>query len=239
MDNLPPLGVQEDMPILKKNRASTGVNDLDILLEGGYPNPANIMVLGPAGTEKTALAFHFAIAGLEKSEVAIFITTDATPQNIKEKAASIGLDIPEGLIFVDCYSKTLGSSQQDEKSVVYLPGPSALEEFSVSLKEIIDRNVGKKMRVIFNTFSTFLLYNPKDSMLKFLQIVGGRLKNAGATTLFIVEEGVHDRQLISTVERSMDDKLVILDKGGSFELEMTSAGISVPIRLGPNGITII
>ena len=65
MNDLPPLGVQEEMPILKKNRFSTGVNDLDILLEGGYLNPASVVVLGPAGMEKTAIALLYFLKTLE------------------------------------------------------------------------------------------------------------------------------------------------------------------------------
>ena len=236
---LPPLAVQKEMPILKKNRFSTGVADLDLLMEGGYSNPANMLVLGPSGMEKTALGFHFAAAGLKANDVVIFVTTDATPHSIIEKASSAGIELGEKILFLDCYSNTLGTRSAEQKGVIYVPGPSALEEFSVAIKEMLDKNAGKRIRVVFNTLSTFLLYNPKESMLKFLQVVGGRLKNAGATTLIIVEEGVHDKQLISTVERSMDDKIVIVDKGGSYELEVTGMGLYVPIKMGPNGIMIV
>jgi KaiC/GvpD/RAD55 family RecA-like ATPase len=238
MAELPTLGVQEEMPIIKKNRLTTGVGDLDLILEGGYLNPADILLIGPAGMEKMAFAFHFARAK-KSGEVIVFITTDQTAKNVREKAASIGLKLPEDTIFIDCYSASLGAVKE-EKNVTYISSATALEDFSVAIKEIIEKNAGKRIRLVFNTFSTFLLYNPKDSILKFLQVVGGRLRNGGATTLFIVEEGVHDKQLISTVERSMDEKYIIHDKGGgAFDFEIFSAGITIPIKLGPNGVAIV
>ena len=84
---LPPLGVNEEMPILKKNRLSSGIPDLDIILEGGYLNPGNVMVLGPSGNEKAALAYHFAAAA-DPKEIVYIITADASPESIKEKAGA-------------------------------------------------------------------------------------------------------------------------------------------------------
>ncbi len=53
------LGVVEKLPILKKTRAPTGIADLDIIMEGGYQNPGNIMFVGPTGLEKNFLGLFF------------------------------------------------------------------------------------------------------------------------------------------------------------------------------------
>lgn len=237
MQDLPPLGVDKDNPILKKNKFSTGISELDILMEGGYPNPYNVLLVGPTGMEKSAMAFAFA-SSKKDGEVLIFITTDANAATIKEKAASIGIKLPEDTIFIDCYSNNVNSLPEQE-NIIYMGGPSALEDFSVTIKEILEKNIDKKFRVIFHTFSTFLLYNNKDSMLKFLQVVGGRLKNANATTLILVEEGVHDKQLISMILRYVDEHINLIDKGtGVFNIEFQN-GLQIPVKIGLNGINII
>ncbi len=237
--DLPPLGVDENMPIIKKNRLSTGIKDLDIILEGGYLNPGNILLLGPSCTEKTTLAYHFTAIGLKsKNEHVLFLTSDTTPTNIKEKASSLDLDLNGDLSFIDCYSSTIGSPSK-EPNVTSVPGPQSLEDMSFAISDIINKTAGKKLRVVFSSLSTLLLYNPKDSMLKFLQVVSGRLRNAGATVLFLVEEGVHDKQIISTVEHIIDEKYSIIDKGGSFEFSVPAFGLTLPIKLGPNGLMIL
>ncbi|MBI2080045.1 hypothetical protein HYT84_04730, partial [Candidatus Micrarchaeota archaeon] len=122
---------------------------------------------------------------------------------------------------------------------IIIPGPSALNDLSLAVNEAIKESAGKRMRIIFHSLSSFVLYNPKESLLKFIQVVGGRLKNADATVLFLLEDGMHEKQLVSTLEHSMDEKFVIHDKGGSFELEISSIQASVPIKLTPAGMNII
>ncbi len=242
MQELPPLGVDKDMPILRKNRLSTGIKELDIILEGGYQNPSNMIIMGPTGMEKNAFAFHYLGDGLKsKKDAVLVVLIDGAPQSLKDKSSSIGIELTdENIFFIDCYSSTLGMPVPDAtKQLIYVPGPSALEDMSVAIKEVINRTAGRKLRVVFYSLSSLMLYNPKESLVKFLQVVGGRLKNAEATTLFLVEEGVHDKQFLGMVEHGMDDKLTIHDKGGSFELELQALGISLPIKLGPNGISIV
>jgi len=230
------MGVDDTIPILKKNRMSTGIRDLDIVLEGGYINPGNVMLVGPAGSAKSAFAFHFAAAAGPNENI-YFITADATPEGIKEKAASLGIKIKDRTVFIDCYSSTIGGEKPSESELV-IPGPSSLNDLSLAINEAIVQSMGKKMRVVFYGLSTFLLYNPKDSILKFLQVVGGRLKKADATTLMLVEEGVHDKQLISTAGHMMDEIYTLAEKEGLLELELPSIAASVPIKLGPAGITV-
>ncbi len=238
---LPPLGVNEELPILKKNRLSSGIPDLDIILEGGYPNPGNVLVVGPSGNEKAALAYHFAAAAGPK-EIVYIITADASPESIKEKAGSLGLDLKgENIFFIDCYSQTLGEKKDavPSEKVTIVSGPGALNDVSISLSEAMKASTGKKMRVIFFSLSTFVLYNPKESITKFLQVIEGRMKNADATTLYLVEEGVHDKQLLSLLEHGMDEKIIIQETGGKFELTIPNIDMNVPIKLGPNGIGVM
>lgn len=236
---LPPLGVDENLPIIRKNKLSTGIKDLDMVLEGGYPNPGNVLLLGPTCIEKTAISYHFASGGLKsRNEHVLFLTSDTTPVSIREKAASVDIELGGEITFIDCYSTTIGAPSK-EQNVVGVAGPQSLEDLSFAISDIINKTAGKKLRVVFSSLSTLLLYNPRDSMLKFLQVVSGRLRNAGATTLFLVEEGVHDKPVLSMVEHIMDERYVITDKGGSFEFSAPGMGMSLPIKLGSNGIVIL
>jgi KaiC/GvpD/RAD55 family RecA-like ATPase len=152
----------------------------------------------------------------------------------------MGLDIKHAC-YIDCYSKTLGSKKEPESSerCIVVSGPGALNDISLVIKEMIAKAAGKKIRVIFFSLSTFVLYNPKDSIIKFLKVVEGRLKNADGTTLYLVEEGVHDKQLLSLMEHGIDEKLVLTEKAGKFELNVPSVNIPIPLKIGPSGIVVI
>ena len=232
------IGVNEQMPILKKSRFSTGIGDLDIILEGGYPNPGNIILIGPSGMEKAAFAYHFA-SGAGASENTYIVCGTSSPEDIIKKAGTLGINLNKpNIYFIDCYSATLGKPTESTEKIMMVPGPSALNDISLMLNEAIKASTGKKMRVVFDTLSTFVLYNPRDSIRKFLSIIEGRLKGAGATTLYLVDEGVHDKQLVSLLEHGMDEKYTIADKGGKFFLLVPEIDVMIQIKVGPTGLTI-
>lgn len=236
------LGVDEKMPILRKNRLSTGVLDLDIVLEGGYSNPGNIMIIGPSSIEKKMLAYHFAAAADGKKENSYIICGDSAPDDVIKKAASNGINLDkENVYFIDCYSQTLHSQKAPKptEKISIVPGPSALNDLSLALNDAMKTSEKKRIRIIFDTLSTFALYNPKDSIKKFLDVVCGRLKNANATGIYLIEDGVHDKQLLGRLEHGMDEKYKIADKGGDYILSLPVNGLDVPFRLGPSGISII
>jgi KaiC/GvpD/RAD55 family RecA-like ATPase len=229
------------MPVLKSNRLSTGIPDLDIIVEGGYLNPGNILMVGPGSIEKNAFAYHFAAAA-PQNENTYIVCAGHSPNDVMEKANSIGINLNrDNIKFIDCYTVTLGSNEvkPTEKTRV-VGGPSALNDLSLALNEVIAENTGKKIRIVFDTLSTFVLYNQKDSIRKFLNLIEGRLKGVGATTLYLVDEGVHDKQTISLLLQGMDSVYMIADSGsGRVTLTVPDLEMPIPIRVGPTGVVIL
>ena len=234
------LGVDEQMPILKANRLSSGIADLDVMMEGGYFNPGNIIILGPSGMEKSALAYHFAAAA-GPNENSYIICGNSSPAAIINKAGTIGIILNKPNVrFIDCYSATLTSvEQKPTERIKIVPGPSALNDISLAINEAIAESSGKRLRFVFDTLSTFVIYSPKDSIRKFLSVIEGRLKTVGATTIYLIDEGVHDRQLLSLLEHGMDGTYVIAEAGGKFTLTLPELDMGIPIRVGPTGIIIV
>ncbi len=218
-------------------RISTGISDLDLIMDGGYPNPGNFLLIGPSGNEKAAFGYHFASAA--KDENSYIICGNSSPADILSKAGNMGIDLGN-VKFIDCYSSTLGNSNPlNTEKITVVSGPSALNDISLALNDAMKESEGKRMRVVFDTLSTFVLYNSKDSIKKFLSVVSGRLKNAGATTVYLVDEGVHDKQLISLIEHGMDDSYSLIDSGGKMSLKVPDVDMALPIRVGPGGIVIV
>ncbi len=231
--------VVAELPVLRKNRVSTGIKELDIMLEGGYKWPGNLLLIGPSGIEKITFSYHFADAAAENENV-YFICSSSTPDEIIKKAATAGIDLKKPNIkFIDCYSTTTGAQKSDTEQIKIVPGPRALNDLSLALNDAMNESKGKRMRVIFHTLSVFVLYNPRESIQKFIDVVGGRLKEASASTLYLVEEGVHDRQLMGILERVMDEKYVITEKNGSLFLELPIINFNVPFKQGPAGIVVL
>lgn len=236
------LEVDEENPVLRKNKVSTGIADLNLILEGGYHNPANIMLVGPTGIEKAVFAYHFAAAADPKKENVYFICGDSSPAEIIKKAENFNIDMnKENIFFIDCYSSTLGGRTKPESSdkITVLSSPGALNDLSLALSEAVKSSTGKKIRVVFQTLSTFVLYNPPNSIRKFMTVIEGRLKGAGATTLYTVEEGVHDKQVLTLLERGMDQIYVLAESGGKFTLEVPRIPMPIPIKIGAAGVILV
>ncbi len=236
------LEVDENQPVLRKDRVPTGIDELDVILEGGYHNPANVMLIGPTGTEKAVFAYHFAAAADPKKEAVYFICGDSSPDEIIKQAENFGINMNrENIFFIDCYSPTLGGREEPESTekITVLSSPGALNDLSLAISEAIRKNADKRLRVVFQTLSTFVIHNPPNSIRKFLGVIEGRLKGAGATTLYVLEEGVHDKQTVTLIERGMEEIFVLEEKAGAFALTVPRIPMPIPVKLGASGITIV
>lgn len=233
------MGVNEEMPILKANRLSSGIPDLDIILEGGYFNPGNIIMIGPSGIEKAAFAYHF-ISSVGANENAYIICGNSSPADIINKASTLGMNLNKpNISFIDCYSATLGKADESNPKIKVVPGPGALNDISLMLNEAIKESTGKKIRIVFDTLSTFVLYNPSDSIRKFLSVIEGRLKSVNATAIYLVDDGVHDKQVLSLMAHGMDETYTIEDKGGKIVMVLPELDMPVPIKIGPAGVMVV
>lgn len=233
------LNVDEQLPLLKKSRLSTGMSDLDIILEGGYQNPGNIIIVGPSGSEKSALSYHFA-AATTQSECCMIICGSSSPADILNKAANYGINLNRNnIFFIDCYSNTLGKAAEPNERILTVSSPSSLNDLSLAINDITKLANGKKIRVIFDTLSTFVIYNPSDSIRKFLGVIEGRLRSANATVIYLVDDGVHDKQLLSLIEHGMDGVYQITETSGKFSLIIPEVDITIPIKLGPTGLSVV
>jgi circadian clock protein KaiC len=85
------LGLTHDAPI---ERVSTGIDDLDSMLEGnGFFRGSSILITGTAGTGKSTFAAHFAKAACERGEKAIIFAFEESPQQILRNMTSVGLEL--------------------------------------------------------------------------------------------------------------------------------------------------
>ncbi len=74
-------------------RVSTGVEGLDILLQGGYPKNYTIMVSGAPGTGKTILSMQFLYAGAKKGEKSLYLVFEQTVEDLIVQTELFGWDI--------------------------------------------------------------------------------------------------------------------------------------------------
>jgi KaiC/GvpD/RAD55 family RecA-like ATPase len=233
------LGVNKNLPVLRLNRASTGISQFDIMLDGGYKNPASVALIGPGGMEKPAFAFHFISAGIQAGDRVLIITTDRTPDELERMAGEMGISIKSELVkYLDCYSSTISAPAPPTPTVTQISGPGALNELSLTINESVEQMKAKRLRVVFYSLSTLSVHSQPDSLFKFLSLVDGRLKNANATTLFLIDEGMHDEKFLTQMKHSVDQEFTIKVSEGAKFVSSPEFPMDVPIKLGPLGVEV-
>jgi KaiC/GvpD/RAD55 family RecA-like ATPase len=138
-------------------RCPTGVEGLDELLEGGFPQGRTILVAGGCGTGKSILATQFLYNGAKKyGEPGVLVSLEQNPYRIKADMKNMGMDLEEleqdnKLIIVDA---SLSDSLFRQGTSEYTLSKSA--SFSLeSILGIIEDAVRKidAKRAVIDSFS--------------------------------------------------------------------------------------
>ncbi len=78
---------------VRRRRLSVGIPDLDKMMGGGIPEGDSLLVAGPSGTGKSALATQFIAEGLRRGEPGIMAIFEERPRGYMERADSFGLNL--------------------------------------------------------------------------------------------------------------------------------------------------
>ncbi|MBD3249310.1 hypothetical protein GF336_04660 [Candidatus Woesearchaeota archaeon] len=170
-------------------------------------NSASIIVSPPLEGKKE-LMFQLIRRALQDKEPVIFLLTDTSPEEIKKELlkSKIYYGAKKGLLnFIDCYSQQAGNDVSDTKDTRRISGPLAFNEISIALAQLEKDlfNTSKSHTIIFDSLSTILMYSNPQMAGRFLQILIAKIKNAGGSVLFTLEEGMHNKKDMITIEHLM------------------------------------
>ncbi len=160
----------------KRRRLSMGIPELDKMLGGGLLEGDSLLIAGPSGTGKSALATQFIAEGLRQGEPGIIAVFEERPHGYTERAAGFGLDL-----------KT--PQKQGKLEILYLrPLDLSVDETMQELLEAIQR-VGAKRLAIDSLVGFEMALAPgfradfRESLYRMI----GALTGAGVTILSTVE----------------------------------------------------
>jgi circadian clock protein KaiC len=87
------LGLNKKAEPPAQRRLSTGIPELDRMMGGGLLEGDSLLIAGPSGSGKSALATQFIAAGLRRGEPGILAIFEERPRGYAERAGNIGLDL--------------------------------------------------------------------------------------------------------------------------------------------------
>ncbi|WP_205519788.1 ATPase domain-containing protein [Pyxidicoccus caerfyrddinensis] len=157
-----------------EGRASFGLPELDVLMEGGLPLHSTTMLAGSMGIGKTLLAAHFAAEGARHSQPSLFVSFFDSPASLSSRARRIGLEmehhVKSGLL-----------------SFMHVPPMEAEADLVVDRVLTSITRMGAKRVVIDGLTSLEEAIDDRERRRTFLASLALRLRVAGVTSLFTRE----------------------------------------------------
>ena len=157
-------------------RQSTGVAGLDEMMAGGIPHGDSVLVAGPSGSGKSALATQFLAEGIKQGEAGVIAIFEERPLNYVKRADKLGMGLDRGIA-------------EGNLKVLYLrPLDLSVDE---ALRDLLDavREIGAQ-RVVIDSMTGFELalapafrQDFRESLYRMIVA----LTSAGVTVLTTVE----------------------------------------------------
>lgn len=72
-------------------RLSTGVRELDALIDGGYPKSRTVLITGGPGVGKTIIALQFMDRVCAEGLRCLYLATEETPEELRLQATQLGI----------------------------------------------------------------------------------------------------------------------------------------------------
>jgi len=172
-----------------------------------FPDHYTVLLSGSPGVGKFEYCLSLANDYLKNWEKVVYVTTERSPKEIMERASSLGMKLPkyEGstFIFVDAFTWSVGTKYGEG---LYIENPSNLNELSITINKAVSE-IGKPVRIFFDSLSPIFLHNPIPATSKFFQALASKTKTDYGFLLTTLQDGVHDPQVVNTLMYLVDGYL--------------------------------
>ncbi len=241
--------------ILKGSMAGTissGMKEMDDILGNGYPCSDMILLIGPSGTAKYHFAYQFLSDGLNRGGAGLAVLSSMSIKEMRERLSKLRVNV------ISCEAKsrlkTVDWYTQRSRPVIGLEenGPILVASKDIAnldiafMRGIESLSFAPTKRAMVDVITPALNTYDLPDVIEFVQRQKSRLKNAGLTSLFIVEDGAHDDRVISTLKHMADGVLIIsTDKEGNLFIEVESMSIprfsrgKFALQLTNRGISVV
>ena len=185
------------------------------------PQNSAIVIISPPLEGKEELVYDYIRDKLKEKEPILIISTDKSAETVKAELLKRKIFFGDAetrglLVFVDCYSMQVGEAVKNTPGIKRVPGPLALNEISVALSDIEKEFIRKNPKhiVIFDSLSTLLMYSNTQAIGRFAQVMIAKIKKAGGSAFFTLEEGMHAPDVLVAMEHLMDDIIFVKREAG-------------------------
>jgi KaiC/GvpD/RAD55 family RecA-like ATPase len=181
------------MVIIVMERASTGIEELDRKIGGGYPRGRSVLITGTTGSGKTILGLHFIHHGCIEGRKCMIIATEEIPEDVLSQAESLGMNLKKfyesGLLTLDrVYEERTGHAIE-----VLSLGIEKVDELQSNMLGLLDRIPEGTENVLIDNIGVFTLnMSPNEFRAQFDSLIYG-LREKHITSIIIMDSASDKR----------------------------------------------
>lgn len=235
-------------------RVPTGVSGLDALTEGGFPKKAAIVIQGRIGSEKSMFGTQFIAEALASDNSALVVLNNTSVDEFRNFLSRFDIDAlhyekERKLCYVDCYSWRTEPVRDFEEKWPVIRVERDLSSMGVGIQRAAKWLAPTPVkRAYLELLSPFLKHFDFDPVYDFTQVLKARLKDEGFTSIFILELGMHDSQVVSSIQEIFDGVIDVKVESEGEEIRRSLVVMHMkdtalrphyyPINVGEAGVTV-
>jgi len=140
-------------PLARPSPVSTGIEGLDDILRGGFPENHLYLVEGAPGTGKTTLALQFLLEGARLGESGLYVTLSESSDELRAVAQSHGWSLDDVALYE--LAPTSESPRADDEYTILHPSEVELGQTTSAVFREVERT--NPTRVVFDSLSEIRL----------------------------------------------------------------------------------
>lgn len=169
-------------------RVSTGIEELDKFIDGGYPKGKGVLITGSAGSGKTIVALHFIYRGCKDGKKCVYIATEEELEDLLYQAESIGISLRKyhdnGMLrIVKLYEERAFTTIQTMSL-----GFEKIDSLQSDIISLVEKIPEDTELVVIDNLGVFTLNMSMDEFRKQLDTLNLLLTKKGYTTLYIMDD---------------------------------------------------
>jgi len=204
-------------------KISAGLEVLDTVLPDGMPPVSTVLILSDPGSGEESLVAHFVSRYVQQRKSTIYVTLDNFPANIRQIVQSQMITVDNvdwsSLIFVDCYSKTVGV-ESDEP---HTEDPENLSAISIAISDIMNRE-GAISLIVLDSFNTLIRKRNIRSAIEFLRVIVARARQAKCLCLVTMNRKAFPLAMNASAQDVVDGVIEL-------KIDETDEGIARSLRI--------
>jgi len=202
-------------------RIRTGLEVLDKVLPDGLPTIGTVLLLSDPGSGEESLIAHIVSRQVQAGKPVVYVTLDNFPANIRQIVQSqITSETVDwsSLIFIDCYSKTVGV-ESDEPHV---EDPENLSAISIAISDVMSKKTISL--IVLDSFNTLIRRRGVRSAIEFLRVMVARARQAKCLSLVTMNRKAFHPAMVASGQDVVDAVIEL-------KIEESNEGIARSLRI--------